>query len=125
MRSVLLNDTFASWIAHGVEKLYVNLKRMDENHKFNEIDQMQKVLQSIEEIIKWVYNVEFEIQNKLKKKNHQILSIVCVFITFILFNTYVCNQFPDAIEIQKFSFIYLYLVMNLLFYNYPGTYQNV
>ncbi|XP_023307790.2 uncharacterized protein LOC111689555 [Lucilia cuprina] len=52
IRSALLNDTFASWIANGVEKLYVNLKRMDEHHTFNDIDQMQKVFKSIEEIMK-------------------------------------------------------------------------
>ncbi|XP_065365619.1 uncharacterized protein LOC135958655 [Calliphora vicina] len=52
IRSALLNDTFASWISHGVEKLYVNLKRMEENHTFNDIDQMEKVFNNIEAIMK-------------------------------------------------------------------------
>ena len=48
----MLNDTFAAWITNGVDKLYVNLKRMDENHIFNEIDLREKVFNIIEDIMK-------------------------------------------------------------------------
>ncbi|TMW51289.1 hypothetical protein DOY81_003608, partial [Sarcophaga bullata] len=52
IRSAVLNDTFAAWIANGVENLYVNLKRMDENHIFNEIDLREKTFNIVEDIMK-------------------------------------------------------------------------
>lgn len=51
IRSAVLNDTFASWVTNGVENLYLNLKRKDENHTFNELDLRDKVLDAIENIM--------------------------------------------------------------------------
>ncbi|KAM7346615.1 uncharacterized protein ACRADG_006476 isoform 1-T5 [Cochliomyia hominivorax] len=75
IRSALMNDIFASWISNGVEKLYVNLKRIEENHNFNDIEQIEKVFNHIKDIMKCHNDSRINIHLPLFGYEHFILKL--------------------------------------------------